>query len=253
MRGVRMLLEITKPEQVIELPIDAIAGFAPEQMTALAPEAKLGIGDVVPEFDEFPLEVKLAIVPEEAMLLGGVGDFDALATVVSGPPLTDAELADLGFPVLEAEGAENDVDIALSADEIEYLETFAANNALAAMENLFDTSESVEKANDAKVVKKELKKAVKKTKEEADKAAAAKVDAEALVAKAKAEADELAAKEATLQAEFDAAEEKEKQVILEKLELAQAASDKAIADSGDAAAALIDAETAAQDLSLIHI
>ena len=136
-----------KPEQVIELPIDAIAGFAPEQMTALAPEAKLGIGDVVPEFDEFPLEVKLAIVPEEAMLLGGVGDFDALATVVSGPPLTDAELADLGFPVLEAEGAENDVDIALSADEIEYLETFAANNALAAMENLFDTSESVEKAN----------------------------------------------------------------------------------------------------------
>ena len=29
----------------------------------------------------------------------------------------------------------------LSADEIEYLETFAANNALAAMENLFDTSE----------------------------------------------------------------------------------------------------------------
>ena len=186
------------PEQVVELPLDAIAGFAPEQMTALAPEAKLGIGDVVPQFDDFPIDVRLEIVPEEALLLGGVGSFDDLASVIDSPQITNSELAELGFPVLEQDVYE-DFEIALSADEIEYLETFAANNALSVMDNLFDTTASVEAASEAKAVKKELKEAVKKTKKEVDKAAALKADAEELANKAQSEADELAAKEKALQ------------------------------------------------------
>ena len=77
--------------------VDSLAAFDLAQVTNLDETAVQGIGDMVPEFNDFEIDVRKEIIGDDALLLGGVGSFEELAAQFGGAPPSAAELAELGW------------------------------------------------------------------------------------------------------------------------------------------------------------
>jgi hypothetical protein len=84
---------------VVGMDLEAMTGFEHDQVKNLNVEAKVGFGDKVPVFEDFSIEIRLELVDESEMLLGGVGAFDDLAKLAVADPATidAAELKELGW------------------------------------------------------------------------------------------------------------------------------------------------------------
>ena len=79
-------------EHMTNMELDALAAFDISQVENLDELAIAGIGDTVPEFDDFDVEVRFEVVGEEALRLGGVGSFEELAEqIAEGPSPEDLE------------------------------------------------------------------------------------------------------------------------------------------------------------------
>ncbi|NQW20538.1 MAG: hypothetical protein HQ477_07440, partial [Chloroflexi bacterium] len=84
-------------EQMTHMDTNALAAFNIDQVTHLDEVAKQGIGDKVPEFANFDIDVRKEFIGDDALRLGGVGSFEELAAQLTGTPPTPEELAELGW------------------------------------------------------------------------------------------------------------------------------------------------------------
>jgi hypothetical protein len=67
---------------------DALAAFGLDQIQNMGDPAKEEIGDAVPTFAEFDIEVRKEFLDPDSLLLGGVGSFEALSVLLGGAPPT---------------------------------------------------------------------------------------------------------------------------------------------------------------------
>ena len=80
--------------------LSALVGFDADQVHNLDAEAKNGIGDKVPSFEDFDLAVRKELVDEPALRLGGVGSFEDLLkqlTDNADTPPAPERLEELGW------------------------------------------------------------------------------------------------------------------------------------------------------------
>jgi hypothetical protein len=80
-----------------KMDVGSLAAFDVDQVQNLEEVAKEGIGDAVPEFGDFDIEVRKEFLDEEGLRLGGVGSFEDLAAQLLGDPPAPEELAELGW------------------------------------------------------------------------------------------------------------------------------------------------------------
>jgi hypothetical protein len=84
-------------DHMTQMELDSLAAFGLDQVQHLDDGAKQGIGDTVPEFGEFDLDVRKEFVGDDGLRLGGVGSFEDLANQLMGEPTTPEELAAMGW------------------------------------------------------------------------------------------------------------------------------------------------------------
>jgi len=77
-------------EHMTHMELGALSAFDISQVKNLDKQAIAGIGDTVPEFGDFDVEVRFEVVGEEALRLGGVGSFAELAVQIAEGPSPEA-------------------------------------------------------------------------------------------------------------------------------------------------------------------
>ncbi len=84
-------------DHMTQMGLDALASFDLEQVQHLEKVALSGIGDKVPEFSDFDIEVRKEFLGEDGLRLGGVGSFEDLTEQLLGDPPSPEELAAMGW------------------------------------------------------------------------------------------------------------------------------------------------------------
>jgi hypothetical protein len=84
-------------DHMTQMDLDALAAFDLDQVENLDQMAKDGIGDTVPEFGDFDIDVRKEFLDDDSLRLGGVGSFADLANQMFGEPPSAEELAETGW------------------------------------------------------------------------------------------------------------------------------------------------------------
>jgi hypothetical protein len=84
-------------DHMTQMDLDALAAFGLDQVEHLDQVAKDGIGDTVPEFGDFDIDVRKEFLDDDSLRLGGVGSFEDLADQMFGEPPSPEELAAMGW------------------------------------------------------------------------------------------------------------------------------------------------------------